>query len=356
MPVDGLGGLMDILVLAVAFVVILVGSELFTNGVEWLGHKLELGEGAIGSVLAAVGTALPETMIPFIAIVFGGGIQGGEVGIGAILGAPFMLATLAMFVTGTAAWSMRGRRATGEVLNVAPSVLSHDMSYFAVAYAIAVGAALLPVELEWPRRAIAVALLAIYARHVWGHLSAEAAEHEGLEPLRFHRLDRRAPQHPEPPRLPIVTVQVAFALACIIGGAWGFVQAIEDMASSLGVNGTLLALVIAPIATELPEKLNSVIWVSRGKDTLALGNVTGAMVFQSAFPTSVGLIFAPALWSVAGAGVAFFSAIITFASSAAVILPMVLRGRLTARALMIGGVFYLSYLCLVVFSISRPGG
>ena len=37
----------------------------------------------------------------------------------------------------------------------------------------------------------------------------------------------------------------------------------------------LLALVIAPIATELPEKFNSLIWVRQGKDTLAMGNITG---------------------------------------------------------------------------------
>ena len=93
---------MDIVLLVVAFVVILVGAELFTNGIEWFGKKLELAEGAVGSVLAAVGTALPETMIPIIAILFAGGASSNEVGIGAILGAPFMLSTLAMFVTGVA--------------------------------------------------------------------------------------------------------------------------------------------------------------------------------------------------------------------------------------------------------------
>jgi cation:H+ antiporter len=345
----------DLLLLVVSFVVILAGAELFTNGIEWFGHKLELGEGAIGSVLAAVGTALPETMIPLIAILFGGGIAGSEVGVGAILGAPFMLATLAMFVTGAAVWLMRRRRANGTVLAVDTGVLGHDMSYFALAYAIAIGAAFLPVDYELPRRLVAVVLLGIYAYYVWGHLKAEAAEHEGLQPLRFHKLDRRAPQHPHPPRLLIVTVQVLFALACIIGGAFGFVRGVEDMSSSFGLNGTLLALVIAPIATELPEKLNSVLWVRRGKDTLAMGNITGAMVFQSAIPTSVGLVFAPALWTVVGANVAFASAAITFASSAAIIVPMVVRKRLEARHLMVGGAFYLAFLLVVVAALARPG-
>jgi cation:H+ antiporter len=343
---------MDVLLLAVSFVVILAGSELFTNSIEWFGHKLELGEGAIGSVLAAVGTALPETMIPLIAIVFGGGAAGTAIGVGAILGAPFMLSTLAMFVTGAAVLLMRRRRTNGETLAVDTGVLGHDMAYFAVAYAIAIAAAFLPVEFEWPRRLTAVLLLGIYGYYVLGHLRAEAAVHHNLEPLRFHKLDRRGPQHPEPPRLLIVSVQVLVSLACIVGGAWGFVSAVEHLAASLGVNGTLLALVIAPIATELPEKLNSVLWVRRGKDTLAMGNITGAMVFQSAIPTSVGLALAPAVWSVSGAGVAFASAGIAFASSAAVILPMVLRKRLSARALLVGGVFYVAYLIAVLATLT----
>ena len=344
---------MDILLLVVSFVVILFGAELFTNGIEWFGRKLNLSEGAIGSVLAAVGTALPETMIPFIAIVLSGGAAGGEVGVGAILGAPFMLATLAMFVTGAAVWLMRRRRAAGQMLAVNPDVVSHDMAYFAVAYSIAIGAAFLPVGFEWPRRLVAVLLIGIYAFHVLGHLKAEAAAHHELEPLRFHKLDRGAPQHPEPPRFFIVSVQVVVALACIIGGAWGFVRAVEDVSASLGLNPTLMALVIAPVATELPEKLNSVLWVRRGKDTLAMGNITGAMVFQSAIPTSIALVFAPTLWSVAGAGIAFLSAGIAFASAALIFVPMMIRKRLSARGLLVGGVFYLAYLGVVVFALAR---
>jgi cation:H+ antiporter len=344
---------MDLVVLAISFVVILIGSELFTNGIEWFGHKLELGEGAIGSVLAAVGTALPETMIPFIAIVFGAGAAGKEVGVGAILGAPFMLSSLTMFVTGAAIILLRQRRTTGETLSVDIGVLGHDMAWFAIAYVIAIGAAFLPADMEWPRRLIAVVLIGTYAYYVWGHLQAEAAEHEGLQPLRFHKLDRRAPQHPEPPRLLIVTVQVIFSLGLIIGGAWGFVRAVEDIAASLGLNGTLLALVIAPVATELPEKLNSVLWVRRGKDTLAMGNITGAMVFQSAIPTSIGLALASSSWTIVGGGVALTSAFIAFGSSAAIFIPMMIRKRLTARGLLVGGLFYLGYLSLVILTLSQ---
>ncbi len=339
----------DLALLVTALLVILLGAELFTNGIEWFGHKLGLAEGAVGSVLAAVGTALPETMIPLIAILFGGG-SADEVGIGAILGAPFMLATLAMFVTGAAILATRGRRRTGPELDINGPVLVHDMRFFAVAYATAIGVAFLPADLAWPRFAVAALLLGIYAYYVREHFQAESGSgNPDLAPLRLHRLDRRGPAHPEPPRLRIVSVQVVLALGCIIGGAYLFVGAVTDLAHNLGLDEALLALIIAPIATELPEKFNSVIWVRQGKDTLSMGNITGAMVFQSAIPTSVALVFASSGWAVtSGSILAFASAAIAFASSAVIFFPLV-RGRsLTGRRLLVGGAFYLVYLGLVL--------
>jgi cation:H+ antiporter len=346
---------MDLLVLAIAFVVILLGAELFTNGIEWFGRKLELAEGAVGSVLAAVGTALPETMIPIIAITFGGGGEAtDDVGVGAILGAPFMLSTLAMFVTGVGVIAFRARRASGTRMTVDTGVLVHDIRYFIVAYSIAIGAAFLPPQLESLKLVVAVVLIGIYVWYVKGHLDAEAADAEGdLAPLRFRKADRRGYYvDPAVPRLRIVNVQVLFALGCIIGGAYLFVGAVNSLAATLGVSELLLALVIAPIATELPEKFNSLIWVRQGKDTLAMGNITGAMVFQSAIPTVVALVLAGSAWTVNDDSVlAFASAGIAFLAGAAIFGPMWRRHRLEGQALLIGGLLYLLYLGLVVGTI-----
>ncbi len=342
---------MDILILIIAFVVILFGAELFTNGIEWFGRKLELAEGAVGSVLAAVGTALPETMIPIIAILFATGEASHAVGIGAILGAPFMLATLAMFVTGIAILIVGRRRSSGDVMRVDTTVLAHDMRYFAIAYAIAIGAAFLPVEPVWLKWIVAVILIGIYAWYVKGHFEADPnVDAEDLAPLRFRKLDRAGLTiDPSVPRLRVVNLQVIAALGLIIIGAVFFVDAVEHLATTFGIDGALLALVIAPIATELPEKFNSVIWVRQGKDTLAMGNITGAMVFQSTIPTVVALLFASDAWVAApGSYTAFASAGIAFLSSGFIFIPMARRGALRGRGLLIGGVFYLAYLAYVI--------
>src|SRR5947199_2290753 len=102
--------------LALAFVLLVAGAEYFTNAVEWLGRRLRLSDSATGSLLAAVGTAMPETLVPIVAIFFSAGEASHAVGTGGILGAPFMLSTLAMLVIATALWIFRQRRLTTHLL------------------------------------------------------------------------------------------------------------------------------------------------------------------------------------------------------------------------------------------------
>ena len=233
---------------------------------------------------------------------------------------------------------------------------AHDVRYFAIAYAIAIGSAFLPQDPPWIRWLAAAALIGIYAWYVRGHLQAEVAEgSEELAPLRFRRVDVRAHRDdPVVPRLRVINLQVIVALGFIIVGAVFFVDAVEHLASSLGVSEVLLALVIAPVATELPEKFNSIIWVRQNKDTLAMGNITGAMVFQSCIPTVVGLVLASEAWSIQRGVV----------HGIRVGGDRLSRDRrrsscrwcgaagLHGRHLLIGGVFYLAYLALVVVVVS----
>jgi cation:H+ antiporter len=270
-----------------------------------------------------------------------------------------MLSTLAMFVTGIAVLYVARRRSTGDEMRVDTGVLAHDMRYFAIAYAIAIGAAFLPLDPVWLKWIVAVVLVGIYAWYVKGHFEADPdVDAADLAPLRFHRLDRGAHRtDPATPRLRVVNVQVIAALSLIVLGAFFFVDAVEHLAHDLNVDSLLLALVIAPIATELPEKFNSIIWVRQGKDTLAMGNITGAMVFQSTIPTVVALLFASDSWVAAeGSYVAFASAGIAFLSSAVIFIPMARRGLLRGRGLLVGGVFYVAYLILVIAVVSGAIG
>src|SRR3977135_435529 len=121
----------DIVLIVGAFVLLLAGAEVSTNGVEWLGLKLRISEGATGSILAAIGTATPETLIPVVAILFTNSADSDEIGVGAILGAPFMLATLLMLLIGATAYFLRKRRGR-DTLRVDAAHATRDLSFFLV--------------------------------------------------------------------------------------------------------------------------------------------------------------------------------------------------------------------------------
>ena len=155
---------MDVVLLAVSFAIILGGALIFTNAVEWAGHRLGLGEGAVGSLLAAVGTAMPETLIPIVAII--GGTEGSEeVAIGAIIGAPFLLATIAMALVGISAHVFTSRRELGTKLNADVETLDRDLLFFLVFFAagIFIGV-VVPSALHIPLAVVFVLAYFVYVR------------------------------------------------------------------------------------------------------------------------------------------------------------------------------------------------
>jgi cation:H+ antiporter len=280
-----------IIELILSLVAILGAAILFTNAVEIMGDRLNLGAGAVGSVLAAVGTALPETMIPVVAIlgalILGtSGAAAGEIGIGAILGAPFLLATLALFIVGTAALGYRGRRETGSEITADRQTAIPDLLFFLFCFVLATAAGILPLPLLL-KILLAVVLLAAYVFYVVRTVK-KGGEAEGDIPARLTLWPFRS-QGPTW----AVAAQMIGTVAVMGFGAHLFVGAVEHLSKSVGVPAGLIALVLAPLATELPEKFNSVVWLRDNKDTLAIGNITGAMVFQSSIPVSIGILFTP---------------------------------------------------------------
>ncbi|MEO8293833.1 MAG: sodium:calcium antiporter, partial [Actinomycetota bacterium] len=309
-----------------------------------------LSEGAVGSVLAAVGTALPETLLPLVAILSGHS-AGEEIGTGAILGAPFMLTTLAMVVIGIAVIvSARGGRRPLD-LRLDAGVMRQDLGYFLVMYTLALVAGLLHVR--WINYGLVVVLVVGYVYYVRRHFQSpgqkdmeEQAEDE-IKVLYlwslWGRLRSGLSRWTKDTSTAAPFVQATLALGLIIGGARLFIWAVGIVGERFHVPPLAFALLVAPVATELPEKFNSVLWVRRRKDTLALGNMTGAMVFQSSFPVSVGLLLTP--WHLSHEGLV--AALVALVAGSALWLQIRFRGRLTGPALLGQGVFYAGYVAYV---------
>jgi len=328
--------------LVLTLLVILGSAYLLTNALEHLGHRLKISEGVTGSLFAAVATALPETMIPIIAILGGTANEAlnHEVGVGAILGAPLMLSTLTVFLMTCAVLKSRGLQGR---IRPEKQGYTRDLDFFLVAFLLAAVAMYIPENLYSLRVMIAISLVALYLFYILLTCRASkklVASGHGIQaedPLLFTKLKLKNNAFS-------ISIQLIVAFALLILGAKGFITAIADISTTLQISALLLSLLIIPIATELPEKINSILWVRRGKDTLAVGNITGAMVFQGTLLPALGICLTP--WQPNKEVI--IGIVITLVAASWLRINAASSQGLAIPALLLTGVLYAGYLVLTL--------
>lgn len=346
----------------VSLLAILVACIIFSNSVEWLGAKLNLSHGITGSLLAAVGTALPETMVPLVAIFWGinketlAQILSGKVdtlnplnqiSIGAIIGAPFMLSTVAFCLIGLSSllYFKTGRRKS-KIINMDKTVLGRDLTFFIISFSFAFFAIFLN---HFCHVVLAVLLFLLYILYLYLTIKEETKNEykgeeleENLDPFLLSKVFPSLT-----PSLFTISLQLICSLIFLIFSAHYFVEVIKEASYHLGFPVFVISLLLTPLATELPEKFNSWMWIRQHKDTLAVGNVSGALVFQSTFPVTIGLLFTSweikSLLSYCVFGFCLINAI--------TILYFLKRGKLTYKTFLFCGLAYLAYL-IIVFKIA----
>lgn len=296
-------------------VVLYLACEWFVNAVEWFGVQLDVGPVAVGTILAAVGTALPESVVTLVAVT-GSGEHGADIGVGAALGGPLVVATVAYATVGATLmarrWSARrpsravrasrtagaaapvpGEPAeatgpagglTGVLAPEASERLARDQTWFLVIFVVKAGLGLVAFAFKpW----LGLLFFVAYAVYFWRELrGGGAASAVDLEPLKLQ------PRRAVPSRLAVLA-QTGVTLVVIFVASQVFVGQLEWAGPAMGLPPVVVALLLSPIATELPETMNALIWVRQGKTNLALANISGAMMIQATVPTAFGLFFTP---------------------------------------------------------------
>jgi cation:H+ antiporter len=336
--------------LVVCAVAIYLSCEWFVNAVEWLGQRLNVGKMAVGTILAAFGTALPESVVTLVAVTTGSTSEAKDIGVGAAMGGPLALATIAYGVTGAVLLHKRHRQVldvreqTGRPLSPSASPspsreqalgtekdmrrLAKDQKWFLPIFIVKVALGLVAFAFK---PTLGPLFFAAYAVYFWREIRSSHEgddEHEELEPL---KLQRKAAS----PATWAVVAQTLAALAVIFLASQLFVKQLDAIGPMLGLSGAVTALLLSPIATELPEVMNAVIWVRQGKTKLALANISGAMMIQATVPSGLGLLFTT--WKFDGALI--WSGLITMAAIIYLLLTMRAH-KLTPARLTVAGGFY----------------
>ncbi len=323
-------------ILLVCAAAIYGSCEFFTNGVEWLGRRFNLDDTATGAILAAFGTALPETVVTFVAVAVGANQSSKAIGVGAALGGPLVLSTLGYAVVGATLLAMRrSAPRTGETAT-SYRRLALDQVWFLSIFAGKIGLGVVTfVGKSW----LGWLFLLVYGLYARAGLSGS----KGAAESEHHQAPLRLTPGRSVPPLWAILVQTLTALAVVFVASKVFVGQLEAIGPMLGARPQLVALLASPIATELPEIMNAVIWARQGRIGLALANISGAMMIQATVPTALGLWFTPwrldaALLAAAGA-TAVATAVLALGFS---------RGTLSRRLLASTALIYAAFLGAVI--------
>ncbi|WP_420137096.1 sodium:calcium antiporter [Sphingomonas sp.] len=315
-------------------VAIYLSCELFVNGVEWVGRKLAVGQKATGSIFAAFGTALPESVVTLVAVAFGANAATKALGVGAALGGPLALATIAYATVGIVLLAKRQSLPKTSEICGSFRILARDQGWFLVLFAAKIALGL--IAFAW-KPWLGILFLAAYALYVRKEMVGEAIDEEGeAEALTF------APNSAVPGTA-VALFQTLLSLAIIFVASRLFVSQLEALGPALGLPPQLLALLLSPIATELPETMNAIIWVRQGKYRLALANISGAMMIQTTIPTAFALFWTPWMLDtplIVAAGITAVAVTIMFIAFG--------RGVVSRRLLAAMGLLYLVFVALLL--------
>jgi cation:H+ antiporter len=319
-----------LILLLVSAGVIYLSCEFFVNAIEWVGHKFNVTKNATGTILAAFGTALPESVVTFVAVVFGTTPEQQEIGVGAAIGGPLVLATIAYAVVGWVFIAQKNNHGKQIISKTTERRLGKDQRWFMSIFIFKIALGLFVFGFKpW----LGIAFLMAYAFYVHQEMKGEDdPEHlDFIEPLKMRPRDVNPSQF-------WALLQTALSLIVIFISSRVFVHQLGIIGPILGLPPQMVALLLSPIATELPEIMNAVIWVRQGKQILALANISGAMMIQATVPSALGIFFTP--WILDNASI--WGAVITLLSIFGLYL-LLQKSELTGTRLAYFGLFYVVF-------------
>ena len=333
-------------IMAVSLFAILFACIIFTNAIEHAGEHLGLSNRTMGSVFASIGTGLPETIVPLVAI-FGAYLSGeaidvsNDIGIGAILGSPFMISTFAFFVAALFIIFFAFLRERKFEINIDNKLILRDLKFFIAGYSIAFLASI--IKFSYSKIVFSILLISIYAFYVYRTIKKDKGNEneQGDIPLYFQFFPTNELMH----RF-ILWFQLLCSIIGIVYFSRLFVKSIMFFANLTHVNALILSLFLAPVATELPEMINSIIWIKNSKDNLAFANLSGAIVYQATVLPAIGIILTP--WILSSIAVVN----IIFVYIAILSLGTVLifnKQKISLKLLFLNGIYWLLYLLYVIF-------
>lgn len=240
-------------------VLLVVSSFILTSTIEDLGKRGKFSSSFTGAIISPIFTSLPELIVILTALILVGNVSGSEIAAGTIIGEPFLVSAIGFPIMAIAMLAAR-RKGSGERLD---AVMPKTMIFVGLVLPIMIIPSLFQ---SWPVRILIAAFLVIIYL-----LFARFVRQESLEESEFIVGEIRN-------RTALIFL-IATGTVLLVAGSAILVRSVDNLAFQTGINRELIAILIIPIATIVPETLNSVIWGAKLKTNLAVGALLGEETF-----------------------------------------------------------------------------
>lgn len=264
--------------LAVGFIALIKGADLFVDGSSGLAKNFRVPGVVIGLTIVAMGTSAPELAVSTSAALKGAN----EIALSNVIGSNIFNLLVVL-----------GICAVIHPMPIDKTIIKRDFPIsigITVLTLIAVGApflisgniaeAKMSDNIGEVSRIYSIILLVMFVSYI-AMLIISA------------RKDPQEEDGTEPKPLWQCILLILVGAACIIAGGQFVVNSAKAIAGGFGVSETLIGLTIVALGTSLPELVTSIVASRKGENGLAVGNVVGSNIFNILFILGVSCTIHP---------------------------------------------------------------
>lgn len=250
--------LLQLLLLAVGFVLLVKGADFFVEGVSNIASHFGIPQIIIGLTIVAFGTSAPEAAVSITASID----EAGGVAVGNVIGSNIMNI-----------WLILGISAV-----VSPMVVKKNTVRYEIPFTIGISVVflILGVAFNSLNRICGVILLLLLASFmVYLFLSAK-------KEMKQNKLSGEV-EEKKKINIPLTLLISVLGGAAVVFGANLSVDAATKLAQMCSISEDIIGLTIVAFGTSLPELVTSVIASKKGKNDIAIGNIVGSNIFNLLF-------------------------------------------------------------------------
>ncbi len=261
---------LQLLLLALGFVLLVKGADWFVEGASKLAEKFGIPQLVIGLTIVAIGTSLPEAAVSTSAALKGSA----EITIGNVLGSNIMNVLLILGITSVIS-----------PLFVQKSTVRYEIPMVIAASVILPAMGIFDGTVGRIDGVILLAGLVLYLLYLlYMTKKGQAVDEESKEADKECGILK-------------MLLMILIGGVMIVVGSDVTVDAATALARIFGMSERLIGLTIVAFGTSLPELVTSATAAIKGKADIAVGNIIGSNIFNILFVVGIASVITPVVYA-----------------------------------------------------------